>query len=170
MGTGVQLVVPAQCASYSGGGCLWRLQCLQPRLAVMPVAAGGPFKPESGMQEWWQSQNKESDVMSQTIVPSDDDTIQSLADKASEEEAYIAALHFPQWTYEFVFPWKSWDEVPWPDRMPQWVRDAGVFLEIFAGTAHLTVAMRTSGIVCLPPIEKDPEVSWFKASDAFANQ
>ena len=81
--------------------------------------------------------------------------------------SFIAAANGPHFDYLFTMPWRSWDEVPDPEGAPEWLRTRGVFVEIFAGTAHLTQAMRTAGIVCLPPIEKDLTADWFDPTDAF---
>ena len=82
-------------------------------------------------------------------------------------ESFIAAADGPRFDYPYTMPWRSWDEVPEPEGAPEWLRTRGVFVEIFAGTAHLTQAMRTAGIICLPPIEKDHTTEWFDPTDAF---
>ena len=55
------------------------------------------------------------------------------------------SLHcrLPHAELEFAntMPWKSWKEVPEPDALPAHI-SGGFFLEMFAGTAHLTLAMR----------------------------
>lgn len=71
----------------------------------------------------------------------------------SAQEAYIADAHTPELSFAESMPWKSWKEVPEPDALPAHLR-RGFFLEMFAGTAHLTLAMRVLGVLCLPPIEK----------------
>ena len=84
----------------------------------------------------------------------------------SAQEAYIADAHTPELSFAESMPWKSWKEVPEPDALPVHLR-RGFFLEMFAGTAHLTLAMRALGVLCLPPIEKSKGARWFEPSDAF---
>ena len=84
----------------------------------------------------------------------------------SAQEAYIADSHKPVLEFANTMPWKSWKEVPEPDALPAHV-SGGFFLEMFAGTAHLTLAMRAHGVPCLPPIEKSEGAGWFEPSDAF---
>ena len=59
---------------------------------------------------------------------------------------------------------------PEPQDLPEEYRKHGFFVEVFSGTAHLTLAMRALGIMCLPPIDKEPDADWFVPSDAFACQ
>ena len=41
---------------------------------------------------------------------------------------------------------------------------------MFAGTAQLTLAMRTAGVICPPPIQKCPGEAWFKPTNAFSHE
>ena len=52
------------------------------------------------------------------------------------------------------------------DEVPEHLRQEGFFVEIFAGTARLTMSMSTLGVMCLPPVELNPQ-DWFDKSDAF---
>ena len=84
----------------------------------------------------------------------------------SAQEVYIADSHTPMLEFANTMPWKSWREVPEPDALPAHV-SGGFFLEMFAGTAQLTLAMRAHGVPCLPPIEKSEGTGWFEPSNAF---
>ena len=50
--------------------------------------------------------------------------------------------------------WQSWDDVP--EEVPQDMLHLQFFVEVFAGKAHLTRAVRRKGkFAVLPPIEVD---------------
>ena len=97
----------------------------------------------------------------------DEQNEHSVKQSSWPDAAYIATEHEPELAYEQTLPWRSWKEVPYPHACPWWISKRRVFCEVFAGTAHLTQAMRAHGIVCLPPIELHPEVNWFEGSDVF---
>ena len=84
----------------------------------------------------------------------------------SAQEVYIADSHTPMLGFTNTLPWRSWKEVPEPDALPVNIT-GGFFLEVFAGTAHLTLAMRAHGVPCLPPVEKSTKAGWFEPSEAF---
>ena len=48
-------------------------------------------------------------------------------------------------------PWSSWEEVP--DEVPDWATGWFIFLEIFAGKAGVTRAVRSEGTIVLPPVD-----------------
>ena len=37
-------------------------------------------------------------------------------------ESYIAAAHGPRFGYPFTMPWRRWDEVPEPEKAPEWLK------------------------------------------------
>ena len=60
-------------------------------------------------------------------------------------------------------PWSSWEDVP--DEVPQWAKDSFIFLEVFAGTAGITEAVKSQGCVVLPPIDIDTSEAVETATD-----
>ena len=88
----------------------------------MRIAEGGPYIADVPVKPLSMPTNirhlpAESDSASSVIVQSAPEPEQNAFTWAGEE-SYVAELHEPARSFRNTLPWRSWEDVPWPNDVP----------------------------------------------------